>query len=417
MNNASKLTDTDLCVMCGMCLPQCPTYQLYQNETESPRGRIALMQAIDEGRIKANTQALLHIDHCLGCLNCETICPSQVPYGKLIDEFREQHYAAIKKPLIAQAILKQAAKTNGISHFAKLANMPLVKPLLGAAAFVCRLIKCPLHIPFDRPPVKFKALYSGNYSDITQRCGEVNLFTGCSGTSLDYRAINDAINLLNQLKFDVYIEGDQSCCGALHQHNGQQKTAEQLLDHCQTALKLANKRPLLFFSPACGERLIKLNGVETYDIRHFILEQLQQQPLTFSTSSQAVALHESCSHRNRLKSASLNIELLKVIPSLQIIKSSNPSLCCGAGGIQSINYPRQAEALLRGKLDSFDFKQTNVLISDNIGCSLHIKTAVYGYNPNIEVMHPVSFLARQLNLPAELTRQNKPNEDFLNAPL
>jgi len=397
MNNDSKLSDTDLCVMCGMCLPQCPTYQLYQNETESPRGRIALMQAIDQNRIKADAQALQHIDHCLSCLNCETICPSRVPYGKLIDEFREQHDSAIKKPFIAKIILKQTAITNGITHFTNLANKPLIKPLLHAAAFMYKTIKSPINIPFDRPAVKFNAFYSGDYSDITQRCGEVNLFTGCSGASLDYQAINDAIYLLNQLKFDVYIESEQSCCGALHQHNGQQKMAEQLLNSCQTKLKPANKRPVLFFSPACGERLIQHRDIDARDVRDFILEQLQQQPLTFSPSSQAVALHESCGHRNRLKSASLNIDLLKLVPQLRIIESNNPALCCGAGGIQSINYPQQATALLHGKLDSFDLKQTNVLISDNIGCSLHIKTAVYGYNPNIEVMHPVSFLACQLS--------------------
>jgi len=107
-------------------------------------------------------------------------------------------------------------------------------------------------------------------------------------------------------------------------------------------------------------------------------------------------LHESCSHRNRLNLKTLNADLLNCVPNMQIIKSSNPSLCCGAGGIQSINYPEQAQALLNGKLASFDLSQTNILISDNIGCSLHIKSAISAYNPNIEIMHPISFLARQL---------------------
>ena len=102
-SNISKImSDTDLCVMCGMCLPQCPTYQLYQTETESPRGRIALIQSIEKGHLKADANTLLHIDHCLGCLNCETICPSYVPYGEIIDEFRQKYHKQLSKPFASQ---------------------------------------------------------------------------------------------------------------------------------------------------------------------------------------------------------------------------------------------------------------------------------------------------------------------------
>jgi len=395
MTNTRKLNDTDLCVMCGMCLPQCPTYQLYQNETESPRGRIALMQAIDQGHIEADAQALLHIDHCLGCLNCESICPSRVPYGKLIDEFRGQYHHAIKKPFTTKLILKQATKLNGIKKLASLANNPLIKPTINTTLFVGQLFGLDSSNPFTQPPVALKKLYTGSYSMPEQCRGEVSLFTGCSGDSLDQQTISDTIFILNQLKFDVYIESNQSCCGALHQHNGHPQTAETLLNMCISIFN-QQSRPVLFFSPACGIRLQQLDEIKAIDARAFILKQLQQQPLTFSPPAQTVALHESCSHRNILKSKSLNFDLLNCIPQMRIIESSNPTLCCGAGGIQSSNYPQQANALLHGKLKSFDFAHTNVLISDNIGCSLHIKSAISAYNPDIEIIHPISFLTRNL---------------------
>jgi len=379
--------------MCGMCLPQCPTYQLYQNETESPRGRIALMQAIDQGRIDASKKALLHIDHCLSCLNCESICPSRVPYGKLIDEFRSQHSRSIKKTFTAKIILKQAAKPNGISQLAAIASSSALKPF----TYLANSVGSTTQNPFTQPALKLKSLYSGNHSSGEQCRGELELFTGCSGAALDYQVISDTIDILNQLKFDVYISEQQNCCGALHQHNGQQKTASQLLDHCQKQLKPQRDRPLLFFSPTCGDRLKQIDNTHIIDARQFLLGQLQQYPVAFSTSDQPVALHESCSHRNRLKSKSLNTDLLNCIPKQQIIESNNPNLCCGAGGIQSINYPEQADALLQGKLKSFALTQTNILISDNIGCSLHIKTTISAYNPNIEIMHPISFLVRQLS--------------------
>ncbi|VAW58290.1 Glycolate dehydrogenase, iron-sulfur subunit GlcF [hydrothermal vent metagenome] len=392
MKNTRKLADTDLCVMCGMCLPNCPTYQLYQTEAESPRGRIALMQAIDQQRIKADSTALLHIDHCLSCLNCETICPSRVPYGALIDAFRNQHSDSIRKPFVSKLILKQVAKLNGINQLASIINQLGLKQLISLSHHIA---KTPAN-SFPSTKTQLREFYAGNYSKPEQRQGEVSLFIGCSTKASDNKSIEDAIFILNQLKFDVHIPQPQHCCGALHQHNGQQTIAAELLYKSTSQLAQIKTKTVLFFSPACGEMLQQSNDIVVTDARHFILTQLKQQPLAFTASAQAIALHESCSHRNRLNLKTLNADLLNCVPNMQIIKSSNPSLCCGAGGIQSINYPEQAQALLNGKLASFDLSQTNILISDNIGCSLHIKSAISAYNPNIEIMHPISFLARQL---------------------
>ncbi len=394
MKNTRKLADTDLCVMCGMCLPNCPTYQLYQTEAESPRGRIALMQAIDQQRIEADSTALLHIDHCLSCLNCETICPSRVPYGALIDAFRNQYSGSIGKPVVSRLILKQAAKLNGINRLASMTNQPGLKQLISLSHHITNTPAS----PFPSTKTQLKAFYAGNYAKPERRQGEVSLFIGCSTKASDNKSIEDAIFILNQLKFDVHIPQPQHCCGALHQHNGQQTIAAELLHKSISQLTPIKAQPVLFFSPACGEALQQSSDIVAMDIRHFILAQLKQRPLTFAASAQAIALHESCSHRNRLNLKMLNTDLLNCVPNIQIITSRNPSLCCGAGGIQSINYPEQAQALLNGKLASFDLSQTNILISDNIGCSLHIKSAISAYNPNIEIIHPVSFLARQLKI-------------------
>ncbi|RDH83046.1 MAG: hypothetical protein DIZ80_12355 [endosymbiont of Galathealinum brachiosum] len=392
MKKANKLSDTDLCVMCGMCLPQCPTYQLYQTETESPRGRVALMQAINQQKININSKALLHIDHCLGCLNCETICPSRVPYGQLIDEFRNQYNQSVRKPWLTKLILKQAAKPDGLHALTSIINKPVLKQLIKLGSTFTDLPKNTLTVE----PTHLKSFYAGTYNSQEECRGEVSLFTGCIGKSSDYRSIKDATFILNQLGFDVNIPEQQTCCGAMHQHNGQLETAKTLLNKNRAQLEQQKSSVILFFSPACGASLKQAENIAIKDARTFILEALRHQPLNFSTQKQPVALHESCSHRNMLRLKTLNTELLNCIPGIQIIESSDPSLCCGAGGLQSINYPQQAQALLQGKLKSFDLMQTNIFISDNIGCSLHIKTAITGYNPDIKVMHPISYLASQL---------------------
>lgn len=391
MKNPSKLTATDLCVMCGMCIPHCPTYQLYQNETESPRGRIALMQAISSGQIPADKTALQHIDHCLGCLNCESICPSKVPYGQIIDDFRHQHCTAIAKPILSRQILKHAGNTGGLEKLIQLAQLPGIKQV---ASFLNLIPDAFL----NKKPLEFNNTYPASPQPVKpeQAKGKVLLFTGCTGKLTDSDTLHSAIKILNKLGFEVQLPAQQMCCGALHQHNGLKDQGQALLDEAEQQLKLYPSATVLFFSPACGASLNQLKQANIMDARLFILNALQHQPLAFSPHDNPVALHESCSHRNMLKLKPLNNDLLNCIENLDIKHSSQASQCCGAGGLQSFNYPKQAQALLDSTLQSFELSQCDALISDNIGCSLHIKSAISAYNPTIEVLHPLTFLARHL---------------------
>lgn len=388
MNKPSIISQTDLCVMCGMCLPHCPTYQLYQTETESPRGRIALIQSIENKQIEPTQKALKHIDHCLNCLNCETICPSKVPYGKLIDQFRQQHQKRISRSFISKQILTRCAKPSGLETFHSVAGLPIIKQLLKLSAPLAGISSSLL----SAPAIKLKTFYPASI----QSRGSVSFFTGCSGKHLDASTLNDAAQILNQLGFDVLIPDEQNCCGALHQHNGLQEVAQSLMTKNQAQLQQEDSLAILFFSPACGASLQQLKQIPVRDIRSFIDEQLQLHPLKFHPCDSSVALHESCSHRNMQKIKQLNHQLLSHIPDIHVTESAQPALCCGAGGLQTLNYPQQASSLLNTKLASFDLTQTNILLSDNIGCSLHIKSAITAYNPDIEVLHPVSLLARQL---------------------
>lgn len=393
MKTSSTLSDTDLCVMCGMCLPQCPTYQLYQSETESPRGRIALMQAIDQGRITADRNTLTHIDHCLGCLNCQTICPSRVPYGRLIDEFRRQHEDNIEKPATARWLLRRIASNHGLRRYASALNIPLVKSLIRSLSAISGSQQPAVEALLGQRAGSLKPFYP---TQAAPPRGEVRLFSGCIGTLADSTTLRDAAQLLNQLGFNVHIPTEQACCGALHQHNGQTVLASQLLKQTQQLSGNDDKTLLLFFSPACGQQLSQSESLQAMDARQFILQQLRQQNCSFRPPEKAVALHESCGQRNMSPQRTLNRDLLQLIPQLELIESSNPSLCCGAGGLQGVNYPQQGQALAEQKASSFALDQLELLISDNIGCSLHMKTALRRYNKSIEVIHPISLLARQL---------------------
>src|SRR5713101_3917634 len=80
----------DTCVHCGFCLPVCPTYVLWNEEMDSPRGRIYLMKLASEGHATMSANWISHFDTCLGCMACMTACPSGVDYGKLIEATRAQ---------------------------------------------------------------------------------------------------------------------------------------------------------------------------------------------------------------------------------------------------------------------------------------------------------------------------------------
>ncbi len=383
----SALADTDLCVMCGMCLPHCPTYQLYQSENESPRGRIALIQSIDQGRIDASSIGMQHIDHCLGCLNCQTICPSRVPYGEIIDEFRDQYRQHIDKPLLSRQILKQSQQTGRIDKLMRFASTPVVRQLINAGG---RILGVP-NIPATKA-----ARLETDYP-VDNALGQVTLFTGCTANSMDSQTIKDTIKLLNILSYNVVIPQNQSCCGSLLQHNGEKKAARLLRKKQQAfILNSHDSEAILFFSPACGHSLKPLAKTSIRDAREFLWEKLETNSLPFKSFNKTVALHESCSHRNMLKGGDINTRLLELIPDLKIQYSKQPALCCGAAGIQSINYPQQAHALGTQKVQSFDLPTAELLLSDNIGCSMHIKSLLNEYNLAIDVLHPISLLRQQL---------------------
>jgi len=388
MKNSISLSDTDLCVMCGMCIPHCPTYKLYQTEAESPRGRISLIQSINSQHLSPSKKIIRHIDHCLGCLNCQTICPSQVPFGNIIDDFRTQYSSSIPKPLSSRSILKRTLSINGLEKLKPILNTPVLKSLLQP---LMRLANVPL-IQTRHKTDNLLSLYK---TQNTPCRGSIHLFTGCIGKLTDAQTILDTCFLLNKLSYDVKIKQNQLCCGATHLHNGQKNEAKKLQLNNQMTFNALDSKAVLFFSPACGELLESSNKSLIRDARSFIFEALQEQDIKFSPLKSPVALHESCAHRNLSADKNLNTKLLGFIPGLEIIESDQPTLCCGAGGLQSINYPSQAATLLKEKMDSFDLSEADIILSDNIGCSLHISASLSTYNKQLHVLHPLSLLARQ----------------------
>ncbi len=397
--------------MCGLCLPHCPTFMLTHNEAESPRGRIMLMQAMASGKLEINAALVRHLDNCLACRACERMCPSLVPYGQLIDHARAllhmqgklQQPAAVRRLLDAVESpeeLRQKAKVlrlyqqSGAQWLAR--NSGLLKGL--------QLDELEQQLPKIPPIEAFAPVYPAN----REKRGEVALFTGCLGSIMDQQALRASIRMLNRLGYDVHIPATQQCCGGLHHHQGEVETSQRLAQSNIAAFASERYEAILFAASGCGAELAEYGALlgkegESFarrvsDIDTF-LDRVEWPPhLIPAQLDAAVAVHDPCTLHNALRQSDAPYRLLARIPQLKVRPLEGNRSCCGAAGVYQLNHKETAAALRAPKLTAASSNNTSYLVSTNFGCAIHIAAGLREQGQEIEVLHPVVLLDRQLTL-------------------
>jgi glycolate oxidase iron-sulfur subunit len=403
MNEIKKqlLSVADSCVKCGICAPHCPTYTHTQNENESPRGRIALIQAWAGGNLPITDNLLAHIDSCLLCRACEKACPAVVPYGKLIDDFRaEIHNESATKNSVK--IVKSMAENKRVQSFVKSGLRFYQSNYLKKTARFLRLPNLFGLKELDRlvPNVKEQEPLKNYYPAKNEAKGDVGLFVGCMGELFDFETVNAAITVLTHVGFNVHLPGNQTCCGALALHDGDKKGAATLEKQNELAFAAENLQAIVTIASGCGVTLREYSAknftVKVMDISHFLI----QTDFDFSvlkSFSGNVRLHSPCSLRNGLKTDKSVLKLLQKIPEIQISALPETTQCCGAAGSYSLRHDKMAQTLLNELLTTALEKPTDYLVSSNIGCTLHIAAGLRERGEKIEVIHPMVLLARCLN--------------------
>jgi len=399
---ANILAAADRCVMCGLCLPHCPTYRLLRNEADSPRGRIALMQAVAGKRLEASPTLLTHLDRCLSCRACERMCPSKVEYGKLIDTARAEIHAAKPKRLtmLLQSVtnigklqrIASAMRTYQRSGLQWLTHKSGVLKGLDLEALESLL-----------PAIPDALRLAEHYPATTAQRGEVGLFVGCIGSIMEGEIHLATIRLLNQLGYSVHIPPSQGCCGSLHQHNGEPQTALSL---AQANIHAFADRPLdaiISTASGCAAQLFEYPSLygealpaPLYEVCDFLHQHWPEEGLELRAQPLRAALHLPCTQRNVLRSGDAAEKLLSRIPGLELEALAGNDQCCGAAGSYMLTEPQIADALRQPKLDAVKAQQPSLLLSNNIGCALHIAGGMKAQGSDIEVMHPVLLLARSL---------------------
>lgn len=407
------------CMHCGFCQQVCPTYLLTGDENESPRGRLFLMRAVDEGRLELDDAVHAHLDHCLDCRACETACPSGVEYGRVLEPFR-----------IRQRKLKQAPKRNWLTKRLT-AALPdrkrlrrYLKPAwlakrigLASAATALRLDRAlPPDLrrmatqlppaPPEVPPLPELLPASGTLRH------RVALFLGCAGEVFTPQVSRASARVLQALGCEVWTPQAQGCCGALAYHEGRQQEAQQ---HWLALAELFGQDDgpdaLILTAAGCGSMLHDLDrvaaelGLDDAHIRrlhdravdlHRFLAGLDWSGVSLRPTQLRAVYDPACHliHAQGIRDEPL--ELLARVPGLEIVPHAEAELCCGAAGSYVMNQPEFSDAIGARKARAILDSGARAVITANVGCALQIQRCCAALGEDIEVYHPIELLAKSL---------------------
>ena len=366
---------TDQCVQCGLCLPACPTYALDPIEAESPRGRIALIKAVEMGALAPTDTGDRHLDQCLGCGRCEAVCPAGVAYGSILTLSRA--YQRVRRPL---GRMQRLAEWGG-------AHPRALSMLLSAYRQLWPLLPRSLRW-LPRPPASSSAdsgLSGGEPSLSTSAA----LFLGCVARSYEKPLYEAVRRLGTAVGMAVTIPQNQTCCGSLHAHGGDAGRADAFAATNRSAF--AGAGTVLSLASGCHGTLAgSLHGVaEVRDASAVFAE--YGATLRFASRRERVALHLPCTQRNVVRSDGVLRALLARVPELDVIILDVGFGCCGAAGTRMLVDPDRAARLRQPLLDQLAASGATRLLSANIGCRLHLANGTA-----LPVQHPLEFLAECL---------------------
>ncbi len=409
----------DTCVHCGFCLSTCPSYRVIGKEMDSPRGRIYLMDAINEGKIPINEATVEHFDSCLGCLACVTTCPSGVQYDKLLVATRpqiERNYPrSLPDKLIRQIIFSLFPYPDRL----RLLLAPLlVYQKLGLQKIVrsTNLLKkvSPRLAAMESilPKVTFKA-FQNNLPTVIPAQGEkryrVGMILGCV-QRLFFSPVNEAtVRVLTANGCEVVIPESQGCCAALPEHQGQTQQAQSLARQMIDSFADTEVDAVIINAAGCGHTLKEYGHIleddaeykakaqefatKVKDVQEFLATVgLTAKLLPITDETLTLVYQDACHLLHGQKISVQPRQLLKQIPQVKLVEPVDAALCCGSAGVYNMLQPEVAEELGNQKVQNLLNTGADLIASANPGCTLQITKHLELQGKKIDVIHPIELL-------------------------
>ncbi|MFF0577516.1 (Fe-S)-binding protein [Streptosporangium saharense] len=394
------------CVHCGFCLPTCPTYVLWGEEMDSPRGRIHLMGQHVEGT-PLTPEMAGHFDACLGCMACVTACPSGVRYDRLIEQTRAEVERVHRRPLQERALRALVFRLFPYPRRLRAMRLPLrltegarrrlapklerISPSLAAMAELA-------------PPVPARVRLPRRVRAVGRRRATVGMLTGCVQGAFFPQVNAATARVLAMEGCEVVIPPAQGCCGALSLHSGLPEQAVRLAERTLATFERAGVDTVVVNAAGCGSTMKEYTDllgeerartIRVVDLSEYLAEigpVATRHPLPIT-----VAYHDACHLAHAQGIRAQPRALLSAVPGLRLVEIAESSICCGSAGTYNLLQPEAARDLGDRKAERVLATGADLLVSANPGCTLQIGSAVRrrGADP-IPVAHVAQVLDASL---------------------
>jgi glycolate oxidase iron-sulfur subunit len=400
------------CIHCGLCLSSCPTYLETGDENDSPRGRIHLMRALQDGRLQLDSGPVRHLDLCLGCRACEAACPSGVEYGAMIEatrEYVEHHYTRppwqrfLRRVLIEQVFPFPERMKLALQPAMVLKKLGIAEQLPGFFRDALQLI--PKTLSSDRLPACSPALEP-------PARGRVGFIRGCVMSVMFGQTNEASVRLLNLAGYDVYTPREQGCCGALYAHGGNLQQARAAARRNIAAFESLHLDAIIINAAGCGSTLKEYDHLLQADsqwaeraeqFRRKVRDLSEwlaapgQCSLEFRQSGQdgVVTFHDAChlAHAQRITSAPR--QLVRHVAGDSFVELPEAEVCCGSAGSYNLTEPSMAARLQTRKVENILKTKATVVVSTNPGCLLQIRAGLDRVGASqVETVHLADYLER-----------------------
>jgi glycolate oxidase iron-sulfur subunit len=383
------------CVHCGFCLPACPTYVLWGEEMDSPRGRIYMMRKMVDGDAPLDARFRIHMDNCLGCMACMTACPSGVQYNKLIEPTRAQIENNLPRSLGERLFRRSIFATFPHPARLRMLALPLLVYQKSGLQSLVRKSGLTKHLP--KRLAAMEALLPQVPSGLFRRQPaivrpatpprrRVGMLSGCV-QRVFFPQVNEATaRVLAAEGCEVVIPRGQPCCGALMLHSGLENEAAQLARKMIATFEHANVETIVINSAGCGSTMKEYGHLLRHDPAWAgraaafsarckdiseILSDLEPHAMRHPLQAR-VAYHDACHLQHAQGVREQPRRLLAGIPDLDVAEIPEASLCCGSAGVFNLLQPDTAAQLGARKVDNLLSTGADIAASANPGCLLQL---------------------------------------------